>query len=141
MLKPIYEARVKANNKSTPIYIICIGWDKCVGFGIDKDIRVTNDYATFIQVCGEYNIHFIFICSGGVNGIQSSIIAACKYRIVGKVSEQDSYKVIESKLGSKSFEGIKSGYMFLNRSGSISRLKIYQSVQEREIIKDEIVLE
>lgn len=137
--KAIYDGRVQNNKKDVPLYIFLIGWDKALGFGIDKDTSLVGDFATLLQICGEYNMHFIFICSG-VGQIGANIINACRYRICGKVDESASYKILDTKQGCKNFESMKNGYLFINRGGIITRAKIYQSKLEREIKATELVL-
>jgi hypothetical protein len=138
VIKPTYEGRAKTGNKIDPVYIILIGWDKARGFGVDKDAGFCAELATTLQLCGEYNIHFIFIGSG-VGAVGANVIEACKYRIAGKVSESDSYKVVDSKVAFKTSE-LKDGYMYIYRSGDVKRAKIYQSKIERTIESNELVL-
>lgn len=137
--KPIFDKRVENGEKERPLYIILIGWDKGMGFGIDKDYNLVGDFTVMLQTCGEFNIHFIFICSG-VGEIPASVIGACRYRIAGKISEDDSYKVVDSKVASKVFDDMKNGYMYIYQNGECVRAKIYQSKLEREVKKTELVL-
>lgn len=143
LLKDFFEkilnGRKEQKMKETPLYIILIGWDKAIGFGVDRDSGVTGPFTVFLQTCGEFNIHVIFICSG-TGQIPASLVEACRYRIAGKSSENDSLKLLETKQASKSYEGLKSGYMFINRDRVISRAKIYQFEVERKIQSTEFIL-
>lgn len=138
MFKTIYEMKVQ-NNDKTPAYYILIGWDKCIGFGIDRDMGLTSEFATLLQTCGEYGMHFIFVCTGA-GGIGVSIVNACDYRISGRVDEDTSYKVLDSKVASKVYESMARGYMFIGRNGVVKRAKIYQTKIEREIKETEFRL-
>lgn len=138
LFEGIYNTRVENGIKEQPVYFILIGWDKAVGFGIDKDSMFTSKFAKLLQICGEYNMHFIFINSS-VSAIGTNIIAACKYRITGSVDEATSFALLNTKQGSKPSD-MKNGYMYICRNGEVTRAKLYQSIQEREVKKNEFVL-
>lgn len=135
----VFDMRRKSGKKDDPCYYFLIGWDKAIGFGIDRDYSLTGDFATLLQLCGEYNMHFIFI-NTNAKGIAPAIINACNIRICGKCNEDSSYAVIENKVASKIDDTLKNGYMYLNKMGAITRCKIYQSILTREIKKTELVL-
>ncbi len=139
IFEPVLQGRMQQKKKDTPLYLILIGWDKAMGFGVDRDSMVTSAYTVFLQTCGEYNVHVIFIGSG-TGQIPASLVDACKYRIAGKVNENDSFKLLDTKQASKSYDGLKNGYMFINRGGVVSRAKIYQSEITRTIQAAELVM-
>lgn len=139
LFAPLYQARKQANVKKDPVYIILLGWDKAIGFGVDKDSSLVSEYVTLMQLCGEYNIHFIFICTSG-GQIPPSVVNACQYRIAGKVSSDDSSKVLDSVIASKSFADMKDSYMYIAHDGEIRRDKLYLSEQTREVKSNELVL-
>lgn len=135
----VFKLRKETGNKDEPFYCILIGWDKAIGFGVDRDYQLATEFATLLQVCGEYNMHFIFILSSA-KGIAPNIIAACQFRVCGKCNEDSSYSVIESKVASKVDEAMKNGYMYLNRNGKISRCMIYRSKLDRKVKSTELVV-
>lgn len=138
MFQSAYEKRVASENKD-PAYFILIGWDKAIGFGVDKDFMLVQQFAILLQTCGEYNMHFIFINSS-IAAIGQNITGACEIKIAGRVDETTSVTILGKNTASKVYEGMDNGYMFVNRKGEISRLKIYRSTITREIVKDEIVM-
>ena len=140
LFQTIYNNRVKTNNKVTPAYFILVGWNKAIGFGIDKDPSLTADFSTLLQVCGEYHMHFIFINTAQAY-IGSNIVSACKYKICGKCDEKSSFDLLSSNQGCKSFESIKNGYIYIREGdSSVRRTKLYLSKQTREIKPKELIL-
>ena len=139
MAQQIYESRSSSGVKSPPVYFILIGWDKAIGFGIDRDYDIVSATASLLQLCGEYDMHFIFICSG-TGQIGANIIDPCKVRICGKVNEDTSYKILETKQGCKVDENAKNGYIYIRRGGVVTRAKIYLSRGNREIQSSELIL-
>ena len=91
-----------------------------------------------MQTAGEMNVHFIFINSS-MTGVNAATINACKHRIAGKCSLDDSTALLGSKQATISYE-IATGWMFSWNSGVITRDKIYVSPIDREIAASEIVL-
>lgn len=138
LFQNIYNMRVENNIKDQPAYFILLGWNKAVGFGIDKDSSFASEFAKLLQICGEYNMHFIFINTAN-GAIGNNVITACKYLICGKVDEPTSYNYLDGKQGCKSYD-MKNGYMFIRRGSDVTRAKLYLSKQEREIKKSEFVL-
>lgn len=141
-LLPIFQQIMAARKEEpdadslSPLYIVCIGWDKAMYFGIDTQYKITDQYATLLQTCGTVNMHFIFI-STSKSEIPKSIITACSHRIAGKVDEVTSTTLLDSVAAYKTYE-MEDGYMFYFTSGSVERLKIYVSeimrtVKERSI--------
>ena len=138
LFQSIYDSRVKNAKKDEPVYIILIGWDKAQGFGIDSDYNAVTTFTNLLQMCGEYNMHFIFICTNG-KPIKENIVTACSTIIAGRCNEDTSYKFFNSKQASKIDDSLANGYMYVNMFGEIARCKIYQSKLEREVIKNEFV--
>lgn len=134
----LYQARQSSGKKDTPIWIFLLGWDKGKGFAIDPDPTRRTKFAGLMQTAGEYNIHFILI-NTAMTGIAQSIITACKHRIAGKCSLDDSTAILMNKSASLNYE-IKTGWMFSWNDGVITRDKIYISPLEREIASSEVIL-
>ncbi len=129
----------KANDrKDTPIWIFLLGWDKGKGFAIEPDSAKRAKLAAMMQTAGEFNIHFI-IMTTSMTGIAQSIISACKHRIAGKCSMEDSVNLIGNKSASLNYD-IKTGWMFSWNDGVVTRDKIYVSPITKEIASSEIIL-
>lgn len=139
MAEGIFAMRQESNYKDVPVYFILFGWNKAVGFGVEKDVMLTNRVVKLLETCGTLNMHFIFICTA-TNAIPGSIISACKYLICGKVDAATSISLFNSKFASKELEKLSKGYLSISKEGAISRAKLYQSVVEREIEKKELIL-
>lgn len=139
LFQAVYTVRQSKGLQQDPVYYILIGWDKAVGFGVEKDYDATTALANLLQVCGEYNMHFIFINSA-MKPVPLAVTNACKFKICGKCDEDSSYTLLNSKLGSKVDENLSNGYMYLNDKGQTTRCKIYQSKIEREVKQDKLVL-
>ncbi len=133
IFKDINNKRSSIVNKSSldPIYIILIGWDKSIGFGVNTNYSLSEEYNTLLQICGMNNIHFIFI-NTSLNDIQKNIVMSCKYKIAGKVDNKTSMTLLDSEVAYKIYEQ-PNGYMFLFEDGKLERMKIYQSTIDREI--------
>lgn len=139
MFQSIYNSRVNANKKEDSVYFILIGWEKAIGFGIDRDPQYSMDFSTLLKQCGEYGMHFIFICSG-VESISPNIINSCKFRICGKCDEKSSYAILDTKQGSQPSEK-KNGYLYLKTGNELpTRAKLYISPKTREIKKSTFVI-
>lgn len=134
-VQDIYDARVQSNTKDTPLYVICIGWDKATGFGVDKDSMLMSKTQVLLQKCAEYHIHFIFICSA-VGAISSQLISACAYKICGKTGEDESLAVIKTRQAYKT--EMKQGFFYLLDNGETTRGKIYQYPATREVASDKL---
>lgn len=140
LFQTIYNNRVKVNMKEIPAYFILVGWDKAIGFGIDKDPSLAAEFSTLLQLCGEYNMHFIFI-NTAQGYIGSNIVNACKYHICGKCDEKSSFDLLSSNQGCKSFQSIKNGYIYIREGdNNVRRAKLYLSEQTREIKVKELIL-
>ena len=131
-------ARKEKGVKDSPIWIFLLGWDKGKGFAIEPDGVMRSKLIALMQTAGEMNVHFIFINSS-MTGVNAATINACKHRIAGKCSLDDSTALLGSKQASISYE-IATGWMFSWNSGVITRDKIYVSPIDREIAASEIVL-
>lgn len=128
----IYQRRVETGTKDDPAYFILLGWDKAIGFGIDKDTILASNFANLLKQCGEYNMHFIMLCNG-VESISANVTGAFKFRICGKCDEKSSYAMIDTKQGSQPSD-LENGYLYLKSGNKLpSRAKLYLSPQDREI--------
>lgn len=130
--------RKETGNVEKPMYIILLGWDKAVGFGIDPDLSLSPKYSTLLKTCGVLNMHFIFI-GQTVGQVPRSIVEACSYKLAGKCDEDSSNKLLGNAQASKNYD-VKDGYVFINNKMVISRAKIYQTELTREIQSNEVLL-
>lgn len=135
----LLDARKSKGKKDTPIWIFLLGWDKGPGFGVETDISLRSQTNNFLQTCGEYNIHVIFI-NTCMMGISFATVNTCKYRIAAKCSIDDSNNCIGTKQAGVNYDGMKTGWIFSWHDGGITRDKLYISECEREIASSEIVL-
>lgn len=138
-LGQLLETRKASNKKDKPIYVILLGWDKGIKFGVDTDYGLRNNMNIILQTCGEFNIHVIFI-NTSMNGISAATVSACKYLIAAKCSVDDSMNLIGTKQAGINYEGMNKGWIFSSHDGVITRDKLYISEIEREIASNEIVL-
>ena len=140
-VKEVYEKRKAKNSKDTPLWIILMGWNKGIGIGIDPDANLKRDLVNLMQVCGEFNMHFIFLSTNTPMGM-SNIVDACKYRIAGKVTEDDSRLIIGNKRAGIVYEGkmAEGGYIFVNTAGVVTRDKLYRSEIKHQVKSDKLVL-
>ncbi len=125
--------------KDKPIWLFLLGWDKGRGVGVDADIGLRSDIVNFLQTCGEYNIHCIFI-NTTMTGIAFAFVNACAYRIAGKCSQDDSAALIGTRQAGLNYEGMKTGWIFSWHDGVITRDKLYISKCERQIEATEVVI-
>lgn len=135
----LLESRKKSGKKDSPVWLFFLGWDKGPGFGVETDMGVRSKTNNFLQTCGEYNIHVIFI-NTCMMGIAFATVNTCKYRIAAKCSIDDSNACIGTKQAGVNYDGMKTGWIFSWHDGSITRDKLYISKCEREIASTEIVL-
>lgn len=131
--------RIKNEIKDKPVWIILLGWDKGSGIGVEPDGLVRSELGVLLQTCGETNMHIIFI-NNGMGSITAAIVEACRHRIVGKCSQDESSIVIGTRQGSVMYDGMKTGWLFRWQGGEITRDKLYISPITREIAKSEVVL-
>lgn len=140
MFEAIYNKRVETNNKGKQAYFVLVGWDKARGFGMERDFTLASSMAVLLKQCGEYNMHFVFICSG-IGSINSSIVESCKFKICGKTDEKTSSSVLDSRVAMKQYENVSKGYLFLKSGNStITRAKLYLSPKDRVIKESTLVL-
>ena len=99
---------------------------------------IRSTFTNLLQVCGEYNIHFIMINSSMI-GINMNIINAFAYRMAAKCSVDDSMLLIGTKQASKHYK-VEKGWIFSQHDGLTTRDKLYISEMTREIQSNEIVL-
>lgn len=133
------ERRESTGKKDTPIWIFLLGWDKGSGIGVEYDGLLGSKLGVFLQTCGESNIHVIFI-NNGLGSIKPSLIEACKHRMVGKCSQDESTVMIGTRQGSALYEGMPTGWVFRWQGGAITRDKLYISPINREIASTEVIL-
>lgn len=137
-LKQLYKMRKDANSKTRPMHIIILGIEKALGVGIEKDTDVYSPLCSLLEVCAEYNMHFIFIGLDARN-IPARLIEACSYKIAGKTDQDSSYALMGSKIASLPIK-LKNGYMCISKEENISKCKIYKSEIKRSIAKRELIL-
>lgn len=137
-MKQLFDARKANNKKEVPVWIFLLGWDKGRGFGIEADSALRVQLNNVLQMCGEYNMHVIFMNSC-MTGIPASTVGACNYLIASKCSENDSNLLLGKKLASLVYT-LETGWVFVKRDGEITRDKIYQSELPHEILSTEVVL-
>lgn len=125
--------------KDKPVWIFLLGWDKGSGIGIEPDGMLRSQLAVLLQTCGECHMHIIFI-NNGLGNINTTLIEACKHRIVGKCSQDESTMMIGTRQGSAVYDSMPTGWMFRWQSGKITRDKLYISPIEREIASTEVVI-
>ena len=138
----LYEERAVNKRYDDPVYIILIGWDKAVGFGIDRDYDTVQAFQAMLQKCGELNMHFIFIVSD-TRSVPQNITVACKYTCCTQCSDDASSTLLGSgRRASKADPNMKNGYIYLRRGEgtAITRCKLYRSKKERKVKADEFVL-
>ncbi len=137
-LEGLVNAKRESGKKDSPIWIFMLGWDKGKGFAIEPDSVMRGKLIALMQTAGEYNIHFIFI-NTSMTGINAATVNACKHRIAGKCSLDDSMAILGTKVASLNYE-IATGWMFSWNQGVTTRDKIWVSTIDREITASEIVL-
>lgn len=137
-LEKFCAVRREKNKKESPVWIFLLGWDKGKGFGIEPDVSFRQKLVGLMQTIGEYNVHFVFI-STSMTGINTATISACKHRIAGKCSLDDSTTLLGNKVASVNYE-IATGWLFSWNDGVVTRDKLYVSPIEREVAATEIVL-
>lgn len=124
--------------KDKPIWLFLLGWDKGKGVGVESDLGLRSNMTNFLQTCGEYHIHVIFI-NTCMTGIAFGLINACAYKIAAKCSQDDSTNLIGTRQAGLSYE-MKTGWIFSCHDGEITRDKLYISECERQITSTEIVV-
>lgn len=137
-IEKFFNVRKESGKKDNPVWIFLLGWDKGKGFGIEPDTGKRSKLVGIMQTAGEYNVHFIFINSS-MTGVSAAVTSACKHRIAGKCSLDDSSAVLGTKQASVNYE-IATGWLFSWNDGVITRDKIYVTPLEREIAAAELVL-
>ena len=129
---------VEDKDSLTPLYVFLLSWDKAMKFGVASDYKLTEQWTILLQTCGKLNMHFIFI-NTGLADIPRTIVNACNHRFAGKVDEKSSLALVDSDKAAKPYSQ-KDGYMFYFRLGELEKLKIYQSVLERQIREGSLAL-
>lgn len=137
-IKKVMESRAQSG-KTSPIWIFLLGWDKGVGFGVDMDFNVKAGMTAILQTAGAYNIHIVMM-NISMTGIPLAVVAACKYRVAGACTVDDSTALIGTRQAGLSYEGMKNGWIFVNNAGVVTRDKLYISAIEREIAASTLVL-
>lgn len=137
-IKGLYEKRKNSGDSEKPVYIILMGWDKGQGIGVDPDPIMRSEFNNLLQLCGEFNIHVIFI-NTGVGSFSTATIDTAQYKICGKCDENSSLFMLGTKQGCKNYT-LKTGWLFLNRMGNLTRCKLYACDMKHEIESDEIVI-
>lgn len=133
------QKREEANDRSKPTWIILMGWDKGKGIGVEPDPSIRAKLNNLLQMAGEWNIHIIMINSG-VGSIAMSTVEACKHRIAGKCSNDESQMVLGNRQASKSYE-MSTGWLFSYVGGKITRDKLFiADVDLDKLSKSEIVM-
>lgn len=135
----LYNRRKETNNKETPVWIFLLGWEKGPGFAVDMDVSLRSRMNNLLAVCGEFNIHIIFIMTS-MTGISASTVGACAYTIAGKCSLEDSQSLIGTKQASVYYEAIPTGWIFSKHDGLITRDKLYRSPIKHELQESSIVV-
>lgn len=133
----LFNYRKEHGVKDTPVWIICLDWNKAKGVGVDPDAMLKSRMDSLLNTCGEYNIHFIWICSGQ-GKIAAATLAPFGIRIGGSMSTDASLFLLGSRLANKNEP--KNGWMYIQQAGEATRVKIYQSKFDRKVESDKIVL-
>lgn len=75
----------------TPMYVMCVNWEKRVGVGRDENYRVVEALNNLIFEANKVNIHFIFC--GQSASLPSSVINVCNHRLIAKVDERTAMRI------------------------------------------------
>ena len=124
--------------KTDPLWIFLLGWDKGRGIGVDPDLTCRNGIASILKTGGTLGVHIV-IMNTTSGGMATNIIAGCKYKFACKCSQDDSMNILSSKIASKEYD-MKTGWVFLQRDGEMTRDKLYISEIDREVAPKELVL-
>lgn len=134
----LFQTRKEKNKKDSPVWIFLLGWEKAEGIGVNGDYNVRGQFTNLLQVCGEYNIHFIMM-NTTMMGINIALMNPFNYKLAAKCSTDDSMAIIGTKQAGKNYD-IPNGWIFSQHDGATTRDKLYLSELTREIQSNEIVL-
>ncbi|MCM1440110.1 MAG: FtsK/SpoIIIE domain-containing protein, partial [Roseburia sp.] len=137
-IKKVVESR-QQSGKTSPIWIFLLGWDKGLGFGVDMDFNVKAGVSSILQTAGAYNIHIVMM-NLSMMGVPLATVSACKYRVAGACTVDDSTSLIGTRQAGLTYEGMSNGWIFVNNAGVVTRDKLYISEIEREIAASTLVL-
>lgn len=137
-VEKIYLNRKEKKVTDSPLWIICLGWEKGKGIGIEKDAMLSVKFQTLIKTIGEFNMHFILINSS-MAGFPVTVAELFKYRIAGKCTTEDSIALIKTKQAGLNYD-LKTGWLFSHHDGVTTRDKLYISEVEGKVEQLEIVL-
>ena len=139
-LEGIYNRR-KETEKKDPFYFILMGWDKGTGLGINPDPSLKKRFEALLQQCAEFGMHMIMI-NTKTNMQFSSIVEACKIRIAGKCTNDESMTVIGNKRAGTNYEGVmqNGGYFFVSDNGRVTRDKLYKSEVKHQVKDIKLVI-
>ena len=139
-LEDLYAMRKdRPGEECSPVYLFLLGWDKGTGICIDPDSELRMRFTNTLQVCGEKNIHVILICQS-MMGVSQSIINACKYKLAGFCTEDDSTTLLGKRHASKNFEGMPRGWVYSMIDSELVKSKLYISPINRTIAKDKVII-
>ena len=136
-MQGLFNSKKEQENPKTT-WIVLLGWDKGTGYGVDPDMNIRSQLNSFLQQCGTSNIHVLMVTLG-MTGVPASTVAACKYRIAGKCTVDDSSALIETRQAGLNYE-MKTGWMFVKNNGIITRDKLYISEVTKQVASSELVM-
>lgn len=140
LLNDLYIKRKdREGSECSPVYVFLLGWDKGNGICIEPNVDVRSKFINILQVCGEKNIHVIMINQTMI-GVSVGIINACKYRLAGFCSADDSMNLLGKRHASKNFEGMPRGWVYSMIDSVLTKSKLFISPINRVIEKDNIVI-
>lgn len=138
-LQDLLNHRKETGKTDTPIWVFLLGWDKAKGIGVDPDASIRQQFIIFLQTCGAFNIHVILMASS-VGTFTASLRDAFGYKMAGKCDMDSSTALINSRMASKPRDSFKTGWVFSNNHGTVTRDKLYISEIKHHIQTKEIVL-
>ena len=129
-VQALYSHKVAEKSK-TPVWIVCLGWDRVVDFGISPDYDLNKELTVLLNNCAQYGMHFCFINTVTSGKVRADVISACTTKVSSLIDADSSMALFEKTIATVPSGDLRNNYMVIKDGMEITRARMYTSEEDR----------
>ena len=129
-VQALYAQKVSKKSK-TPVWIVCLGWDRVVDFGISPDYDLNKELTVLLNNCAQFGMHFCFINTVTSGKVRADVISACTTKVSSLIDSDSSMALFEKTIATVPSGDLRNHYMVIKDGMEITRARMYTSEEDR----------
>lgn len=141
-LESTVAGRIDRGGPYTPMYILCIQWEKAPGVSVEQNFRVQDRFKDLLRKAPGVGVHFIFACREK-GEMQRFIASACNHRIAALMPKDAMFFSEQSATKLEKLPSVdkNAGLFAIYDFGTTSyKFRIYQHTFTKKLKSREIKL-